>query len=163
MTIKNKCYKIRNMKKQKPISLIKVMDEREIELEFLPQLQNAVKNLYKILNQFNIKSSLPQRELSFALMKEADEVETFLDEFGANHNKKFFTIREMVAAIRWFNFFLFQGLHLYTRIKHYKLSITPKEYAEFKKDLKKNLTYFYKIIKRISIKFFEECELIGLK
>ncbi|MCM8811403.1 MAG: hypothetical protein NC917_07165 [Candidatus Omnitrophica bacterium] len=151
------------MKRQKSISLIKVMDEKEIEEEFLPQLQNALKNLYKILNRFNIKSTLPQRELSFALLKEADEVETFLDEFGANHNKRFFALREMVAAIRWFNFFLFQGLHLYSRIKHYKLSITPKEYTEFKKGLKKNLTYFYKIIKKISNKFFEECELIGLK
>lgn len=151
------------MKKQKPISLIKVMDEKEINDEFLPKLENAVKNLYKILTQFNVKSSLPQRELSFALLKEADQVETFLDEFGANHNKRFFVLREMVAAIRWFNFFLFHGLHLYSRIKHYKLSVSPQEYFEFKKDLKKNLTYFYKIIKRIFNKFFEECELIGLK
>lgn len=151
------------MKKQKSISLIKVMDEKEIREEFLPQLQNAIKNLLRILNQFNLKTSLPPRELSFALMKEADEIETFLDEFGANHNKKFFTLREMVAAVRWFNFFLFQGLHLYTRIKHYKLSITQNEYLEFKEDLKKNLTYVYKIIKKISNKFLEEIELIGLK
>ncbi|HOM27705.1 MAG TPA: hypothetical protein PKV21_09425, partial [bacterium] len=151
------------MKNYKSTSLIKVMDEEEIRNEFLPQLQNAIKNLLKILHQFNTKSSLPLRELSFALMKEADEIETFLDEFGANHNKKFFTLREMVAAIRWFNFSLFHGLHLYTRTKHYKLSVTPKEYQEFRKDLKKNLIYIYKIIRKISIKFFEECELIGLK
>ena len=151
------------MKKQDSTSLIKIMNEDEIKKEFLPRLQNAIKNLLKILNQFNTKSSLPPRELSFALMKEADEIETFLDEFGANHNKKFFVLREMVAALRWFNFFLFQGLHLYTRTKYYKLSITPKELFEFRKDLKKNLTYVCKIIKRISKKFFEECELIGLK
>ncbi|MGB9678090.1 MAG: hypothetical protein ACPLZ9_05665, partial [Candidatus Ratteibacteria bacterium] len=151
------------MKNQKSISLIKVMSEKEIKEEFLPQLQKGIKNLLKILNQINTKSSLPPRELSFALMKEADEFETFLDEFGANHNKKFFILREMVAAIRWFNFFLFQGLHLYTRTKHYKLSVSAEEHQEFRNDLKKRLIYVYRIIKKISKKFFEECKLLGLK
>ncbi|MCM8803883.1 MAG: hypothetical protein NC833_01340 [Candidatus Omnitrophica bacterium] len=151
------------MKKQKTSSLIKVMDEKEIKEEFLPQLKNATKNIFGILSQFNSKYILPPRELSFALMKEADEVETFLDEFGANQNKRFFLFREMVATTRWFNFFLFQGLHLYARIKHYKLQITQKEYIEFKKDLRKNLIFAYKVIRNIGKKLFEESESIGLK
>ncbi|MCX7916586.1 MAG: hypothetical protein N2589_00405 [bacterium] len=151
------------MKKQKSVSLIKVMDEREIKEEFLPQLKNALKNLFGIITQLKKKNTPPPRELSFALMKEADEIETFLDEFGANQNKKFFPIREMIAGIRWFNFFLFQGLHLYTRVKHYKLMITKKEYLTFRKDLYKNLLYGYRVIKKIGDKLLKECESIGIK
>jgi len=151
------------MKKIKTSSLIKVMDEKEIEKEFLPQLENATKNIFKILQKFNSNSVLPQRELSFALMKEADEVEAFLDEFGANHNRKFFFFREMIATIKWFNIFLFQGLHLYARLEYYKLQISPEEYAQFKKDLKKHLLFAYKTIRKIRKKLFEEGKNLGLK
>lgn len=138
------------------------MDEKEIRKEFLPQLENATKNIFKILSQFNSKNVLPKRELSFALMKEADEVETFLDEFGANQNKKFFPFREFIAGIRWFNYFLFHGLHLYARLKHYKIEI-DEEYHKFKKDLKKNLVIVYRIIKNFSKRIFKESQSIGLK
>jgi hypothetical protein len=151
------------MRKQKTFSLIKVMDEKEIKEEFLPKLENATKNIFKILLHFNSKKSLPQRELSFSLMKEADEIEAFLDEFGANNNKKFFLFRELIATIRWFNIFLFQGLHLYARIKNYKLEITPEEYKNFRNELKKILIFGQKVIKNATKKLLKECELIGLK
>ena len=151
------------MKRQKTSSLIKIMDEKEIREEFLPKLENATKNIFGILSQLNSKYTLPPRELSYALMKEADEVETFLDEFGASQNKKFFIFREMIATIRWFNFFLFQGLHIYARLTHYKLQIKEKEYEEFKICLKKNLKFAYKVIKNIGKKLFKIKENIGLK
>ncbi|MCM8771853.1 MAG: hypothetical protein ABIN23_03285 [candidate division WOR-3 bacterium] len=151
------------MKKIKTPSLINIMSEKEINEEFLPQLENATKNLFKILYQLNSSLTLPPRELSFALMKEADEVESFLDEFGANQNRKFFFFRELVATIRWFNFYLFQGLHLYARLKHYKLQIHTKEFKQFKTELKNHLMFAYKVIKKISNKIFEEGKNLGLK
>ena len=151
------------MKKTKTSSLIKIMDEKEAEREFLPKLENATKNIFEILNTFNLNSNLPQRELSFALMKEADELEAFLDEFGANQNRKFFFFRELIATIRWFNLFLFQGLHLNARLKYYKIQFSKKEILQFKKDLEKSLMFAFKIIKKISKKLFEEAKIIGLK
>jgi len=139
------------------------MDEREIREEFLPKFENAVKNIFKILLHFDSKKRLPQRELSFSLMKEADEIEAFLDEFGANNNKKFFLFRELIATIRWFNFFLFQGLHLYARIKNYKLEITSEEYKDFRNALKKNLIFGQTVIKNTTKKLLEECEAIGAR
>jgi len=151
------------MAKQKSSSLIKVMDEKEIKEEFLPKLENVTKNIFKILFHFDSKNTLPPRELSFSLMKEADEVEAFLDESGANNNKKFFFFRELIATIRWFNFFLFQGLHLHTRVGNYKLEITIEEYKNFRKELKKQLIFGQTIIKNTTKKLIKECELIGLK
>jgi hypothetical protein len=151
------------MRKQKTSSLIKIMDEKEIKEEFLPKLENATKNILKILSHFDSKKTLPPRELSFSLMKEADEIEAFLDEFGANNSKKFFLFRELIATIRWFNFFLFQGLHLYARIKHYELEITPEEYKNFRNELKKILIFGQKVIKNTTKKLLKECSTIGLK
>lgn len=139
------------------------MSEEEIKTEFIPKLENAVKNLFEIFSKFNLYSTLPPREMSYALMKEADEVETFLDEFGANQNRRFFLFRELIAAIRWFNFLLFQGLHLYARVKYYKLDMVGEEQNEFKKKLKKYLTYAFKTIKRIGEKLKEECENTGIR
>ncbi len=151
------------MKKTKTSSLIKVMKNEEIEKEFLPQLENATRNIFKILVRFNSHYSLPERELCFALMKEADELESFLDEFGANQNRKFFFFREMVATIRWFNFFLFQGLHLYARLKYYKLQLSSYEISSFKKELKNQLIFAYKVIRKISQKLVEEGKNLGFK
>ena len=156
-------FKNKKMRKQKTSSLIKIMNEKEIKEEFLPKLESATKNILRILSHFDSKKTLPQRELSFSLMKEADEIEAFLDEFGANNNKKFFLFRELIATIRWFNFFLFQGLHLYARTKNYKLEITPEEFKDFRTELKKNLIFGQTVIKNTTKKLLEECKSIGLK
>jgi len=144
-------------------SLIKIMTGEEIEKEFIPQLTRATKDLFRILEEFLKPGKTPKRELSFALMKEVNEVETFLDDYGASQNKKFFYFRELVASIRWLNIAFFQGLHILARIKNYKLEISNKEKENFIKDLKKNINFYLNSLRNLTEEIKKEASKLGIK
>ncbi|RLB74567.1 MAG: hypothetical protein DRH15_15325, partial [Deltaproteobacteria bacterium] len=102
-------------------SLVKIMSKREIEEEFIKKLSIVSSNLFKIFNLFIPKKKPPTREICFTLMKELEEVETFLDDYGASQNKDFFYLRELIGSMRWINIALFHCLHISARISNYIL------------------------------------------
>ncbi len=55
------------------------------------------------------------------LVTESDELETFLDDYGAQHNQRFHYFRELVAAMRWFAQTAFSLAHLEARFGTYGL------------------------------------------
>lgn len=149
--------------KKTPVSLVKIMSEEEIEKEFIPQLSTVSKTLFLILDHLYRTRKLPNRELIFSIMREVDEIETFLDDYGSLHNKKFFYFRELIGSIRWINIAIFQGLHIFARIKSYSIDIPESEKEKFITDLKKTITLYLNGLKNLGLELQKEAEKIGLK
>ncbi|MBN1446182.1 MAG: hypothetical protein JW957_08785 [Candidatus Omnitrophica bacterium] len=148
---------------KKTDSLVKIMGEKEIEKEFLGGLEFITHDLFAILEELLKMKTFPNRELIFAVMREVDEIETFLDDYGASHNKKFFYFRELIGSIRWINIVIFQGLHLLVRIDSYHIEIAPGEKEDFKKRLKKTITFYLYELKNLAVELKGEAEKYGFK
>ncbi len=56
------------------------------------------------------------------LEQEADELESFLDDYGAGNNQTFHILRELVASVRWFANAGLSVAHLTTRITTYGIN-----------------------------------------
>ena len=149
--------------KKGPASLIKIMSEKEIKNEFIPQLTIASQPLFRTIKHLQDKKGYPNRELVFSIMQEVEELETFLDDYDALHNKKFFYYRELIGSIRWINIAIFHGLHIYARLKSYNLDVSTKEKNAFIKDLKKTITFYLAGLKDIGRELQEEALKIGIK
>ena len=148
---------------KKTDSLVKIMEDREIEKEFLVDLQLTTRNLFAILEELSRKRNFPNRELIFAIMREVDEIETFLDDYGASHNKKFFYFRELIGSIRWINIVIFQGLHLLVRLESYHMEISPEDKEKFKKILKKTVSFYLEELKKLAVELKAEAAKHGFK
>ena len=149
--------------KKGPGSLVKIMDEEEIKKDFIPQLNIITSPLFIIFEELIHKRDIPEREIVFSIMREVDAIETFLDDYGASHNKKFFYFRELIGSIRWINIAIFQGLHILARMKSYNLDIDEQVKDRFINDLKKIITLYLTTLKNLAVILQEEALKIGLK
>jgi len=149
--------------KKGPGSLVKIMDEEEIKKDFIPQLNIITSPLFIIFEELIHKRDIPDREIVFSIMREVDAIETFLDDYGASHNKKFFYFRELIGSIRWINIAIFQGLHILARMKSYNLDIDEQVKDRFINDLKKIITLYLTTLKNLAVILQEEALKIGLK
>lgn len=149
--------------KKGTVSLIKIMSEKEVKNEFIPKLNIVINPLFLALKHLQKEKKFPNRELIFSITGEVDAVETFLDDYGASHNKKFFYFRELIGSIRWINIAIFHGLHILARIKSYNLDIPESEKNKFISDLKKTITFYLNELKNIGIALEEEASKIGIK
>ncbi|MCM8778140.1 MAG: hypothetical protein NC905_07805 [Candidatus Omnitrophica bacterium] len=149
--------------KKGPVSLVKIMDEDEIKKDFISRLNIISKPLFVIFEELIQKKNFPDRELIFSIMREVEEIETFLDDYGASHNKKFFYFRELIGSIRWINITIFQGLHILARVKSYNLDISEQEKTKFIKELKETITLYLAALKNLARALQEEALKIGLK
>jgi len=96
-------------------------------------------------------------------MKEVDEIETFLDDYGATHNKKFSYFRVLIASIRWLNIVTFQGLHILARVESYRLGLTEKERQLFIEKLHKTVNRCLADLKVLSKELKAELATIGIR
>jgi len=149
--------------KKGPGALVKIMDEKEIKTDFIPRLNISTGPLFILFEELIRKKDIPDRELIFSIMSEVDAIETFLDDYGASHNKKFFYFRELIGSIRWINITIFQGLHILARMKSYNLDITEQVKNRFINDLKKTITLYLTALKTLTIILQEEALKIGLE
>jgi len=149
--------------KKGPGSLVKIMDEEEIKKDFIPQLNILTSPLFIIFEELIHKRDIPERVCVFSIMMEVDAIETFLDDYGASHNKKFFYFRELIGSIRWINIAIFQGLHILARMKSYNLDIAEQVKDRFINDLKKIITLYLTTLKNLAVILQEEALKIGLK
>ncbi len=142
--------------KKKTESLIKVMDDKEIEKEFLVDLRIITQNLFDIFEELLRLKEFPNRELIFAIMKEADEIEIFLDDYGANHNKRFFYFRELIASIRWINIAIFHGLHILVRFENYQIDASREEKEAFINLLRETVRFYLQELRTLARELKEE-------
>lgn len=151
------------MEKKRIESLIKIMEKDEIEKEFLVNLKVVTADLFTIFDQLLKLKEFPNRELIFTIMREVDKIETFLDDYGATHNKRFFYFRELIASVRWINIVIFQGLHLLVRLDSYYLEMTPEEKEEFVKKVKETVSFYLEGLKNLAVELRKEAVKYGFK
>jgi len=161
--IEKQFFTEREKMKKSVDSLVKIMSKREIKEEFIKKLSIVSSNLFKIFNLFIPKKKPPTREICFTLMKELEEVETFLDDYGASQNKDFFYLRELIGSMRWINIALFHCLHISARISNYILQLNAEENEKFIKDLNENMLFYFKWLKKLGKEFLKEAEKLNIK
>jgi len=149
-------------RKKEVHSLVRIMTPEEIEKQFLPELQAVSSNLFSILKALSLRKDNLGRELCFALSKEVDRVETFLDDYGATHNKKFFYFRELVASVRWMDIAIFHAVHIQARIDSYELALTAKEKKQFLSELQQATSFYVSSLLRLGKALQEEARKLNL-
>jgi len=151
------------MVKNDTSSLVEIMDEKEIQKEFLKELRIETKNLFNIIEEIKKDGDMPDKEIVFLLQKEVEKVETFLDDYGATNNRLFFYFRELIASVRWINIAIFQCLHLFARFETYNLNLTGQERKVFLRDVGKSLNFYLQGLRNLGKELFNEAESLGLK
>ncbi len=143
--------------------LTKIMNEDEIAGEFLVKLKTNTRELFMVLEEVLKLRKYPTREMVFAIMKEVDGIETFLDDYGASHNKSFFYFRELIASMRWINIVIFQGLHILARIESYRLELTDAEKEAFTENLRNIINRCLTDLKTLSRELSADAAKFGIR
>ncbi|MCL5674777.1 MAG: hypothetical protein M1501_03420 [Candidatus Omnitrophica bacterium] len=73
------------------------------------------------------------------MSKESDNVEIFLDDYGARNNQKFYYFGELVASTRWITIAISHYTHILSRIDSYNLIFEDNEKKKFISYLEKEL------------------------
>jgi len=151
------------MEKKRIESLVKIMGDEEIENEFLVSLNLVTGDLFAIFAELLKIKEFPNSELIFSIMRELDKIETFLDDYGATHNRRFFYFRELIASIRWINIVIFNGLHILVRLDSYYLEVTGKQKDDYAKLLKETVNFYLQGLKNLVLELKKEAEKYGFK
>ncbi|MGB9641898.1 MAG: HPr family phosphocarrier protein [Candidatus Ratteibacteria bacterium] len=122
-------------------ALEEIMTKKEIEKVFIPKLREITSNFFAITEYFIKHSNTCSKEFFVTFTKESDRIESFLDDYGATHNKTFFYFRELIAAIRWFTQAIFQNLHIISRYDSYMLNLPIAKEKQFLSGLRNNLSF----------------------
>ena len=105
------------------------LDAIMLEEEFLGLLDDSAQDLLA-LNPEGYGDELPSKRSIYRLTDEANELESFLDDYGARHNKQFSHFTELVACIRGFSLATYSLAHLYGRLDLYALHSTALAHRE---------------------------------
>jgi len=117
--------------------------------EFLPLVQKASLEFFKIYNFFLSDSPEFTKKFYSNLMNESDHFEIFLDDHGARQNKAWTFFAELVASIRNFAIASFQLRHLIDRYPDYNTGESENEKNEFLAEANKTLNFFNESIKSL--------------
>jgi len=153
------------LKERKPsgaAALVYILKETEVADEFLPELRVKIEQIFSIFQEMD-RSGTPNRDLFFVLSKEVDNLEAFLDDFGAGNNKRFFPLREIVASIRWLAIVLFQAVHIHVRFEHYALDVGRKQQEEFLNEVRRSFSFYLKELKSVEGEFIRIADDLGIK
>lgn len=126
-------------------SLDKVISEEE----FLPLIQEASSEFFKIYNFIVSDSNELTKKFYSNLMNEADHFEIFLDDHGARENRTWIFFTELVASIRNFAIVSFQLKHIIDRYPDYNIWDSENERREFITEAVKTLDFFNEAIKSL--------------
>ncbi len=139
------------MKLETP-SLTEIITEKE----FLPLLQEVCCDFFKTFNAFALYSDteiLATRKCYSNLIRQAELLESFLDEYGARRNITWLPFTEVVASIRNLVIAAFFVKHLIDRYPSYRLNDTPELKSKFFEDSGITLDFLNKSIKQL----FDQC------
>jgi len=102
-------------------SLEEVIDETT----FARLLEGQVGTFFRLCNTLSERGSADWSKRHFyQLHSEADELESFLDDYGARFNRTYGLLREVVASIRWFALAGFSIGHVSGRFESYGVEAT---------------------------------------
>ena len=117
--------------------------------EFLPLVQKASLEFFKIYNFFLSDSPEFTKKFYSNLMNESDHFEIFFDDHGARQNKAWTFFAELVASVRNFAIASFQLRHLIDRYPDYNTGESENEKNEFLAEANKTLNFFNESIKSL--------------
>lgn len=105
------------------------------------------------------------RRHPYQLAVEADNLESFLDDHGARHNRTYHLIREFVASARGLALAAFSLSHLVRRLSSYNtnLQLYPERERECDQALKRALALLRGDIRRVLIACQEEARALGIQ
>ncbi len=127
------------------------------EEDFLPLLQDTCCDFFKTFNAFSLYSdteTIATRKCYSNLIRQAELLESFLDEYGARRNIRWLPFTELVASIRNLVIAGFFVKHLMDRYPSYRLNDTPEFKHKFFQDSGNALQFLNKSIKEL----FKECK-----
>ncbi len=138
------------------------MDEKGIK-KFSDELKILCKELFPLIQEFQKNKKFLNREICFFLQRKVEEIETFLDDYGAINNKKFFYFRELIASIRWINIALFHSLHIMGRLRSYELDFSEEDKISFLQEVEKSSGFYLSCLKNLGEELIKEGEKIGVR
>lgn len=95
------------------------------EAAFVELLEGQGRKFFRLCNTLSGRSPDSWKKRHFyELHSEADELESFLDDYGARHNRTYVLTRELVASLRWFALAGFSVSHLCGRFDSYGLAVS---------------------------------------
>ncbi len=132
------------------------------EEDFLPLLEAQVRPFFLLGNTLQ-SIAPPQWEKGhlFRLVLETNELESFLDDFGARKNRTFGFLAELVATLRWLAQACFSLSHLSGRLESYQLD--PGHVREFRPRLKDGLGYLETAVLRVIQAIKDQCSGLGIR
>jgi phosphocarrier protein len=132
------------------------------EDEFLGLLRPELQGLFLIHNSL-VRTPRPEwaKRHFFRLISEANEVETFLDDFGARNSRSFQYLRELTASVRGFASACHVLKHLDLRLTRYALELPPPRLAAFREDLARSLEFACEALGRLLADLTHETERLG--
>lgn len=144
-----------------PKSLVQFISEDE----FLTLVEEPSAFFFKIYNSFGSRMDSGEaisRKFYSNLIQEAEFLESFLDEFGARENKKWFFFTEYVACIRNLGISAFFIKHLLDRYPYYNLSKTNDDSDQFQIHAQGALTFLNQSILNIYREIIHSADENGL-
>jgi phosphotransferase system HPr (HPr) family protein len=134
------------------------------EQAFLPLLRPAVRPLFELGLILKGLVQPPTKKYLFRLTQEADEVESFLDDYGARNNKLFSHFGEMIASLRGLGLAAYSLRHVWGRIDLYvldRISVERKE--QFRRELRQGLDFLVEGLFTLQIELQHEGRRMGLE
>lgn len=123
-----------------PKSLVQFISEEE----FLVLVKKPSTFFFKFYHSFATRMEMGKgisRKFYSTLIQEAEFLESFLDEFGARENKKWFFFTEYVACIRNLGISAFFIKHLLDRYPFYSLQKNKENHDQFQAHAQKSLEF----------------------
>lgn len=112
----------------------KIQEEIISEEEFGLLLNKKIQPLFRIINIMPDDPNKFNKRFYLYMFNRAEDIESFMDDYGAVENAKFFVIRELIASIRNISIASFEIKHTMGRFGHYRLGTMLTTQELFLKD-----------------------------
>ncbi|MCP3915413.1 MAG: hypothetical protein GY711_07650 [bacterium] len=101
----------------------------------------------------------------YQLYTEVDELESFLDDYGARYNQTYSYLTELIASMRSFSLAGLSIEHLYRRIEGYAVleSLDEAEAENAMRDLRRSRAFVHRSLSAFLIGFRAEVEALGVE
>ena len=132
------------------------------EEEFIPILEEASANFLSLTGITSGAEEMANKFFYFTLLKEAEQLEDFLDNHGARSNKRFLFFAELVACVRNFCLAGFQVHHIMERYNNYLGGERDLIRRDFEKGAHEAMTYLFKALSRFNESLRQEAASLGI-
>ncbi len=139
------------------------LEELIHEPQFNPILEKSAREFFLLCNFLagNNPTGWTKKHF-FQTITEANEFETFLDDYGARYNKTYSFLTELVASLRGFGLAGYSLKHLENRYEKYGLEEDQEEKQSFQRELSEALSFVGSSIQSLAKEICEEASRVGV-